>query len=163
MYNAKPIVTGKFWILERHGERVGTIRSLEQDTYEVKEKDTCIILHKTNLLDKYSTELFNYYKEAVRATVAVFDYPTEYSEVFNSEQCDDIPTFTKTAKSTVRYCAGHYGIKFPKGWVTSFCPKLATLKSYEYIGPFKSESDMNIGIKRERECESRQQITSIRS
>ena len=162
MYNAKPIVSEKFWILERNGERVGTIRKVDSD-YEVKVDESCTIVTYQELLDKYNEDLFTYYKEAVRTTVTVFGYPTEHGEVFNVEQEDHIPTFTKSAKSTVRHCAGYYGIKFPKGWVTSFCPKFATLKSYEFIGPFKTESDMNIGIKRERDCESQQQLVSMRS
>jgi hypothetical protein len=33
-------------------------------------------------------------------------------------------------------------IKFRKGWVKSFCPKLITLERYPFHGPFKSESEM---------------------
>ena len=40
--------------------------------------------------------------------------------------------FTKSKKSKSLYCAGYYIIKFDKGWVRSFCPKLVTLESYDY-------------------------------
>ena len=40
------------------------------------------------------------------------------------------------------YAAGYYIIKFDKGWVRSFCPKLVTLEKYEHKGPFKTELEM---------------------
>jgi hypothetical protein len=40
------------------------------------------------------------------------------------------------------YCAGYYIIRFDKGWVKSFCPKLITIERYENRGPFKTEFEM---------------------
>ena len=40
----------------------------------------------------------------------------------------------KSKKSKSLYCAGYYIIKFDKGWVRSFCPKLVTPESYDYKG-----------------------------
>jgi len=37
-------------------------------------------------------------------------------------------------------------IKFRKGWVKSFCPKLITLERYPYFGPFKTENEMKITL-----------------
>ena len=53
-----------------------------------------------------------------------------------------LPLFTKSKKSKSLYCAGYYIIKFEKGWVRSFCPKLVTLEKYPYKGPFKTEFTM---------------------
>jgi hypothetical protein len=53
-----------------------------------------------------------------------------------------LPMFTKSNDSKSLYCAGYYVIKFEKGWVKSFCPKLITLQRYEYKGPFKTELEM---------------------
>jgi hypothetical protein len=50
--------------------------------------------------------------------------------------------FTKSNASKSLYCAGYYTIKFEKGWVRSFCPKLITIERYENKGPFKSEFEM---------------------
>jgi len=44
--------------------------------------------------------------------------------------------------------AGYWGILFPMGWRPSFCPRLKTLTDYTNIGPFISESDMYLAIKR---------------
>jgi hypothetical protein len=53
-----------------------------------------------------------------------------------------LPLFTKSIDSKSLYCAGYYVIKFDKGWVKSFCPKLITLQRYTYQGPFKTELEM---------------------
>lgn len=53
-----------------------------------------------------------------------------------------LPLFTKSNKSKSVYCAGYYIIKFDKGWVKSFCPKLITVERYQYEGPFKTELEM---------------------
>jgi hypothetical protein len=53
-----------------------------------------------------------------------------------------LPLFTKSDKSKSMYCAGYYIIRFDKGWVKSFCPKLITLERYEYKGPFTSDIEM---------------------
>jgi hypothetical protein len=53
-----------------------------------------------------------------------------------------LPLFTKSGDSKSLYCAGYYVIKFDKGWVKSFCPKLITLQRYPYQGPFKTEIEM---------------------
>ena len=57
-----------------------------------------------------------------------------------------LPLFTKSEKSKSLYCAGYYTIRFEKGWVKSFCPKLITVERYEYRGPFKTELRNENGV-----------------
>lgn len=54
----------------------------------------------------------------------------------------NLPLFSKKTSSEVYYCAGYYCLNFPKNWMPAYCPKLSTLESYEYAGPFKTELDM---------------------
>jgi hypothetical protein len=73
----------------------------------------------------------------------VHGYPastTPYNPMFDVKR--HLPLFTKSNKSKSVYCAGYYIIKFDKGWVKSFCPKLITIDRYESQGPFKSELEM---------------------
>lgn len=159
MYTTKSI-TDKFWILHKLGERVGTIR-LNENKYEVSENSEVKILSLDELKEHFNHDILVQSKKVnINTNVTVFDYPTEYTEVFNSEMKDHLPVFTKTKNSKVFHSAGYYGIRFPKGWVTSYCPKLQTLEGNQYIGPYKSEQDMLLAIKREKECESTQQIFS---
>ena len=53
-----------------------------------------------------------------------------------------LPLFTKSKKSKSLYCAGYYIIKFEKGWVRSFCPKMLTLDRYPFKGPFRTQLEM---------------------
>ena len=59
-----------------------------------------------------------------------------------------LPLFTKSEKSKSLYCAGYYIVRFEKGWVKSFCPKLITVERYETRGPFKTEFDMKSELNR---------------
>ena len=53
-----------------------------------------------------------------------------------------LPLFNKSKKSKSLYCAGYYIIQFEKGWVRSYCPKLLTLDSYAFKGPFRTSLEM---------------------
>lgn len=55
-----------------------------------------------------------------------------------------LPIFIKNEHSKSHHCAGYYVIKFRKGWVKSFCPKLISLDRYEFLGPVKTEEEMKI-------------------
>lgn len=79
----------------------------------------------------------------------VFGYPVPEIETFKTQERDGLPCFTKTSSSKVYFAAGHYGINFDNGgWMEAFCPKLATLRKYEFIGPFKTATDAQIAVKR---------------
>lgn len=70
-----------------------------------------------------------------------FDSPNEVIIKGNK-----LPLFSKKATSEVYYSAGYYCLNFPKNWMPAFCPKLSTLESYEYAGPFKSEMEMRSSL-----------------
>jgi hypothetical protein len=57
-----------------------------------------------------------------------------------------LPLFSKKATSDVYYSAGHYCLNFPKNWMPAFCPKLSTLETYEFAGPFKTEMEMRSNL-----------------
>lgn len=57
-----------------------------------------------------------------------------------------LPLFSKKATSNVYYCAGYYCINFPKNWMPAYCPKLSTLESYEYSGPYKTELELKTAL-----------------
>jgi hypothetical protein len=66
-----------------------------------------------------------------------FDNPSEVLVKGNK-----LPLFSKKSTSDVYYSAGHYCLNFPKNWMPAYCPKLSTLETYEYAGPFKTEIEM---------------------
>lgn len=52
-----------------------------------------------------------------------------------------LPIFIKNEQSKSQHCAGYYIIKFRKGWVKSFCPKLISLDRYDFAGPFRTDEE----------------------
>ena len=70
-----------------------------------------------------------------------FDSPNEVIIKGNK-----LPLFSKKATSDVYYSAGHYCLNFPKNWMPAYCPKLSTLETYEFAGPFKTEMEMRSNL-----------------
>ena len=144
---AKPIVDGKFWILEKDGEKVGTLHKKENNKFMLSAKGGEKYFNKKDEL----TKLFgkDFFETTIKTTIShqeireAYGYPTScypFNPMFNIQR--RLPLFTKSSASKSLYCAGYYTIKFDKGWVKSFCPKLITIERYEYRGPFKTELEM---------------------
>jgi len=146
MIKAKPILKNKFWIIEANGERIGTLS---------KEDDKRLMYSCSTGTEYFNdTKSFNNYIGGIswdKASITdsntidkvIHGFATSgvpYNVMYNVQK--KLPLFTKSKKSKSLYAAGYYIIKFNKGWVRSFCPKLVTLESYEYKGPFKTEFTM---------------------
>lgn len=134
-----------FWIVEERGNKIGTIKQVDQH-YEFYDKrsDSTTVLENLDNFKQISTEK----KQTINDTV--YGYPTSAEQAHNIDLQNTVPIYTKTATSNVYFAAGYYGLRFPKiGWRHAFCPRLKTLDTYEWIGPFKNESDMRIAIKRQ--------------
>jgi len=78
-----------------------------------------------------------------------FDNPNEVLIKGNK-----LPLFSKKATSDVYYSAGYYCINFPKNWMPAMSPKLSTLESYEYAGPFKDEISMRLELTKLRKLKN---------
>ena len=129
---AKEIIDGKFWILEDDGQKVATL-SLSDEKYLLSDAKG------TRFFDKESEVTADIGKPIEWNKL---DIKNDMYFVQEANQQNKLPLFTKSFKSKSLYCAGYYIIKFDKGWVKSFCPKLMTLEKYEYKGPFKQKIEM---------------------
>jgi len=143
---AKPILKNKFWIIESDGERIGTLSKQDDKRYMY----SCTT--GTEYFD--DTKSFNSYiggaswdkgtisdgSNTVKEIHGFSTSSTPYNVMYNVQK--KLPLFTKSQKSKSLYAAGYYIIKFDKGWVRSFCPKLVTLEKYDSKGPFKTEFTM---------------------
>jgi hypothetical protein len=65
-----------------------------------------------------------------------------------------LPLFSKKSTSEVYYSAGYYCLHFPRNWMPAYCPKLETLQTYEYAGPFKDEFSMKQELTRLRKLKN---------
>jgi len=140
---AKEILKNKFWIVEDEGVRIGTL-SVADDSYMFSDKNGSFFCTERQLKKRLGKEV-SWQDLDIKETTSleVHGYTTSstpYNPMYDVKR--KLPLFTKSAKSKSIYCAGYYIIRFDKGWVKSFCPKLITLERYDYKGPFKTEFEM---------------------
>lgn len=140
---AKEVVKDSFWIVERNGTKIGTLRR-KTDSYILYENNS----RTETVLDNLDDIKFTQTDTKNTINVSIYGYPTNVDTVFNTNLQDDVAVYTKTANSKQYFVAGYWGILFPMGWRPSFCPRLKTLQDYTNLGPFKNESDMYLAIKR---------------
>ena len=146
---AKEVLNGKFWIVEDEGVRVGTL-SFDDDQYMFSDASGTKFLTEYQLKKKLGKELTWAKLDIKESKVKeIHGYPTScdpYNSMYDVKR--KLPLFTKSEKSKSLYCAGYYIIRFDKGWVKSFCPKLITVERYETRGPFKTEIEMRQELSR---------------
>ena len=147
LIQAKPIIDNKCWIVEINGVRVATLRKNEENKFILSNEEGITIFNtKKNLTEQFGNDFFvaKIIKEADNSNpkeVHGFASSTiPHNAMYDIQK--KLPLFTKSKDSKSLYCAGYYTIRFEKGWVKSFCPKLITLQRYEYRGPFKTELEM---------------------
>lgn len=143
---AKPIIDGKFWILENGEDRVGTLQKDETNKFILVNKNTKSVFKDVKSLEKQFGKNFFITAKAEKNDEVykeVYGYPTNcepHNPMYDVRR--KLPLFTKSDASKSVYCAGYYAIKFDKGWVRSFCPKLITIQRYENKGPFKTDLEL---------------------
>ena len=146
MTNTKVLVPNKFWIIERGGKKIATLSKEKEGYTLLKRGQKFKGLDLSEIRERFGitidgTELPN--KPEASIVNEIYGFPVNckpHSPLWNVKK--KLPIYSKSAKSKSLYCAGYYVIRFKKGWVKSFCPKLITLDRYDYKGPFKTEIEM---------------------
>jgi hypothetical protein len=144
----KTLIPNKSWLIEQQGEKIGTLQK-EKSLYSVLQngqkyeignaKDVKEQLGIELPVDVKTKKVVN----TTETTNTVYNFPCSskpYNPLYNVRK--KLPIYAKSTKSKSQYCAGYYVIKFRKGWVKSFCPKLITLERYPFEGPFRTEQEM---------------------
>ena len=150
---AKEVLDGKFWIVEDEGVNVGTL-TFNDEKYMLNDTNgKCVIFNNEQQVSKNFGSKILWSKLDITETVPtekiVHGVPTScipYNPIYDVK--NKLPMFSKSNKSKSLYCAGYFIIRFNKGWVKSFCPKLITIERYESKGPFKSEIEMRTELSR---------------
>lgn len=144
---AKPVLKDRFWIVEEDGQKIGTMSRNEEDKYMFSSRmETCFFDNTKQMKRKFGIDIeWGEANTNIESTTdhSVHGYPTSvtpYNSMYDVKR--KLPLFTKSEKSKSLYCAGYYVIRFDKGWVKSFCPKLITIERYDSKGPFKTELEM---------------------
>ena len=148
---AKTVLKDKFWIIEEKGQRLGTLSANDETFLFSTNNGTRVFsdLGKLNRHFDFDIEFSSVDVQDPDPTKEVYGFPTScnpYNELYDVRR--KLPLFTKSTKSKSLYCAGYYVIKFDKGWVKSFCPKLITVERYKTNGPFKTDLEMRQELSR---------------
>jgi hypothetical protein len=146
---AKVLIPNKEWLLKNGTTKIGSVAKSKKGYIFLKKGKQIGFKDLTEINAQFGIGLFEEGKKKQQTdsqeskSFFIYDYPCTskpYGPVYNVKK--KLPLYAKSAKSKSQYCAGYYIIKFRKGWVKSFCPKLITLERYPYYGPFKTELEM---------------------
>jgi hypothetical protein len=146
---AKVLIPNQEWLITDRQTKIGSIAKNKKG-YLFLHKGQAVNINDINeIKNQFGIALFeesiknNTKKKIKPTTYSIYDYPCRsepYDPIYSVKQ--KLPLFAKSAKSKSQYCAGHYIIRFRKGWAKAFCPKLITLERYPYHGPFKTEEEI---------------------
>jgi hypothetical protein len=146
---AKVLIPNKEWLLKDGTTKIGSVTKSKKGYTFLKKGKQFGFKDLSEINAQFGVGLFEEGKKKQQTdsqepkSFFIYDYPCTskpYGPVYNVKK--KLPLYAKSAKSKSQYCAGYYIIKFRKGWVKSFCPKLITLERYPYHGPFKTEVEM---------------------
>lgn len=145
----KPI-TEQSWLVINDTEdtRIGLLTEIRDQYTLMVSGQKQRFLNRKEVNKFFNEDVFNSVVEPIKEDDVKKDYfingyPVDFdnpSEVL--VKGNKLPLFSKKATSDVYYSAGYYCLNFPKNWMPAYCPKLSTLETYEYAGPFKSEIEM---------------------
>lgn len=147
MNKAKILVPNKEWLVTENHKKLGSISKNKKGYSFLCSGKIVPFKSLPELKEQLGIALFEenakQHTQQTPESYTIYDFPCSnkpYEPVYSIKR--KLPLFAKSAKSKSQYCAGYYIIKFRKGWVKSFCPKLITLERYRYHGPFRTEAEM---------------------
>lgn len=145
------------WIVNDNEKHVGILHKTVQDKYTYLDKTETILFENKQEVTDFFQNKFVFEEEVTLdvtqpATFYIKGYAVDYHNPVpvdqdNPDYRHDIPLFAKTESSNVYYAAGWYAINFEKGWKHGNCPKLSTLLTYGYEGPFKTRLECKQRLK----------------
>lgn len=78
-------------------------------------------------------------REEVVDSTTLNGFPVKHAPI--NKISETPPYYTKEGGKT-QFAAGYWGLLFQNGWTGAFCPKVATIQTYETVGPFKNRLEM---------------------
>lgn len=149
----KPITETSWLVIGDTDEtRIGLLTEIRDKYVLMAQGEKKSFLSRKEVNTYFEENIFdNVAEPTVEAPVQKDYYINGYPVDFNSPneviiKGNKLPLFSKKATSEVYYSAGHYCLNFPKNWMPAYCPKLSTLETYEFAGPFKTEMEMRSNL-----------------
>jgi len=159
--NATVLIPEKEWLIKEGSEKIGSIAKNKKGYVVLCNGKTVTFKDLAEIKSKIGIAFF---EESIKKTkkepvdsdgYSIYDFPCKskpFEPLYNVQK--KLPLYTKRAKSKSQHCAGHYIIKFRKGWVKSFCPKLITLERYPFQGPWKTEEESRVYLRKANQNEA---------
>ena len=146
MLVAKPVIDKQFWILQENNRKVGNIEACAGG-YQVKINNQVAQFKTIRMAAQRANIEFEPAVKTVKPKVTVnqvHGYPVS-GRVYNPmwDVTQQLPVYTKTAKSKSWFAAGWYRVRRGRNWSTILSPKLIMLQRYSHAGPFHSETEAN--------------------
>lgn len=142
---AKPVVKNKYWIVEDSGRKIATIQAAE-DGVVLVQNDCRLKYPSIKVLGTaHNIRFVPGQRTQTTAAASVYDYPSRtvpHNAIYDLRL--RLPIYTESAKSKSYYCAGYYLILIENTWTKEFCPKKIILQRYEFRGPFRDKSSMDL-------------------
>ena len=143
---AKPVIDRKYWILQDNDRKVGNVEACDGG-FQVKinnqvQQYKTIKMVEQRVQVHFELPLKN--KIVKPITNLVHGYPVAgrvYNPMWDVSQ--QLPVYTKTAKSKSWIAAGWYNVKKGRHWKTVQSPKLIVLQRYPYQGPYHTKQEAN--------------------
>jgi hypothetical protein len=145
---AKPIIKGEYWVVTDGNKKVGNVIA-EGSGFDVKIGNNIEHFSTTKAIEKKAhIEFEKIAKNQPSTTPSFATFPTSSNRIYNSfyDVKRKLHIFTETPKSKCYHAAGWFAIKQNDEFVNTFCPKYIFLQRYEYIGPYKTETELNDSI-----------------
>lgn len=146
-FKIKEIIKEKYWIVEGQYGKVGTLRKVDNGHYEFFDQNS----NTTELLDSLAGFKSVHTTEISGDLQEYKGLPTNTSILYPVED-DELPLFKKAKNGKTIFVAGYYILKYEgMGWQHAFCPKLETINKYEHRGPYFTEWDMNLNLRKAKQ------------
>ena len=146
-FKIKEIIKEKYWIVEGQFGKVGTLRKIDDGHYEFFDQNS----NTTELLDSLKSFKSVNITEIPSTLQEYKGLPTNTSILYPVED-DELPLFKKAKNGKTIFVAGYYILKYDgMGWQHAFCPKLETINKYEHRGPYFTEWDMNLNLRKAKQ------------
>lgn len=149
MLQAQEIIAGKFWIVMSTHGKVGTLRKTSAGYTLFDQRNNTTITYD-NFEQAFTEKSKSQDTDFSGNIVTVDGYSTGVNKAYPVDHTT-LPVFKKTENGKAIYAAGYYIVKFSgMGWQHAFAPKLSTLDKYNYKGPFLTEWEMNLELRKHR-------------
>jgi hypothetical protein len=149
----KPITPTSWLVIgDTDDIRIGLLTEIRDNYVLMAKGEKKQFLNRKEVNKYFKEDVFENVIDVTTETLAKKDYfingyPVDFdgpNEVIIKG--NKLPLFSKKTTSEVYYSAGYYCLHFPKNWMPAFCPKLSTLETYEFAGPFKTELEMRSNL-----------------